>query len=72
MECFWELEDGSIIGWQAKFFINRIGSDQFNQIEESIDSALKNYNLKKVIIVIAKNLQCRQPEPLIFFSKSSS
>lgn len=60
LECFWELEDGSIIGWQAKFFINRIGSDQFDQIEESIDSALKNYNLKKVIIVIPKNLTKHQ------------
>lgn len=60
LECFWELKDGSIIGWQAKFFINRIGSDQFDQIEESINSALKNYNLKKVIIVIPKNLTKHQ------------
>lgn len=60
LECYWELEDGSIIGWQAKFFINRIGSDQFDQIEESLVSALKNYNLKKVIIVIPKNLTKHQ------------
>lgn len=60
LECYWKLEDGSIIGWQAKFFINRISSDQFNQIEKSLDSALKNYNLKKIIIVIPQNLTKHQ------------
>lgn len=60
LECFWELKDGSIIGWQAKFFINKIGSDQFDQIEDSLDSALKNYDLKEFIIVIPKNLTKNQ------------
>ena len=52
LECYWELNDGNLIGWQAKFFTNSLSS-KWNQIQESIESLLNNYtNIKKYIIAI--------------------
>ena len=66
MECYWELEDGSKIGWQAKYFTSSLSYyNRWEQIENSIKSALNNHDPKKIIIAIpydpgiigGKNLQ---------------
>lgn len=57
LECYWKCEDGSLIGWQAKFFTGSLSErNRWNQIKESIKSALKNYNFKKIIIAIPYDL----------------
>lgn len=66
LECYWELEDGSKIGWQAKYFTSSLSYyNRWEQIENSIKSALNNHDPKKIIIAIpydpgiigGKNLQ---------------
>lgn len=55
LECFWKLNDDSIIGWQAKYFTNAFSNSQWNQIEKSILNAVnnfKNLNLKKIIVAV--------------------
>lgn len=53
LECYWELEDGSKIGWQAKYFTDSISkSSRWNQMKESVKSALKNHSPKKIIFAI--------------------
>ena len=55
LECYWKLNDNSIIGWQAKYFMTSYGSSQWNQIERSIESAVNNFkdfNLKKIIVAV--------------------
>ena len=41
VESFVTLNDGSIIGLQAKWFIYSLQSSQINQIKNSIDTAIK-------------------------------
>lgn len=55
LECYWKLDDNSIIGWQAKYFMTSFGSNQWNQIERSIENAITNFkefNLKKIIVAV--------------------
>lgn len=53
LECFWELNDGSLIGWQAKFFTQPLQYSHWIQIRNSIKSAAKNYDsLSELIIAI--------------------
>ncbi|WP_417536577.1 AVAST type 2 anti-phage system protein Avs2 [Methylophaga sp.] len=53
VECYWVLNDGSEIGWQAKFFIGEISSSRWSQIDESFKTALKKHpNLKKYIVCL--------------------
>jgi hypothetical protein len=35
--------DGSAHGWQAKFFTDRLGSDELQQMKDSFESAIKTY-----------------------------
>lgn len=42
-ECYWELEDGSFIMWQAKYFTSSLSTTQWNQIEKSIKTAIDNH-----------------------------
>lgn len=57
LECYWELNDGSVTGWQAKFFTTSLSySNRWDQIKNSIKSALENYNLNKIIIAIPYDL----------------
>ncbi|MDR0912574.1 MAG: hypothetical protein LBM96_08265 [Methanobrevibacter sp.] len=53
LECFWELDNGDLIGWQAKYFTNSLSSNEWGQVEKSIKTALDNHSsLKKIIIAI--------------------
>lgn len=55
LECYWKLNDDSIIGWQAKYFPTAFSTSQWNQIERSVKNAtdnFKDYNLKKIIVVV--------------------
>jgi hypothetical protein len=42
VECFWELPDGSLWGWQTKYF-DEFKSAQQRQLTESVETALHNY-----------------------------
>ena len=33
VECYWMLEDGSIVGWQAKYFCKAFDDSQYQQID---------------------------------------
>lgn len=51
VECYWVCEDGSEICWQAKYFTEAFSPSQWNQINSSVQTALKTHNrLKKYII----------------------
>ena len=53
VECYWILEDGSLIAWQAKYFCNAFDNSQYQQIDNSVKEALSAYpNLKKYIIAV--------------------
>ncbi len=55
LECYWQLDDDSIVGWQAKYFMTAFGTSQWNQIEKSIEDAVNNFkkfNLKKIIVAV--------------------
>ena len=52
LECFWELNNGKIIGWQAKFFTDKLDS-KWGQIRKSVKDACENYdNMQKMIIAV--------------------
>lgn len=40
VECFWKLKDGSEHAWQAKYFLHEMSSSRWDQISESIETAL--------------------------------
>ena len=55
LECYWKLNNDSIIGWQAKYFPTAFSDSQWNQIEKSIKNAtdnFKEFNLKKIIVAV--------------------
>lgn len=41
IEAMYELPDGSVHGWQAKYFLSSFSSSQWQQIENSFKEALK-------------------------------
>lgn len=43
VEAICELDDGSLYGWQAKYFLYSFESSQWKQIEESFKNSLRNY-----------------------------
>jgi hypothetical protein len=43
VECYWELADGSIHGYQAKYHRESLGSSQWQQLKDSIQTALKTH-----------------------------
>ena len=52
LECFWELNNGKIIGWQAKYFTDDLES-KWSQIRKSVKDACENYdNMQKMIITV--------------------
>lgn len=53
VECFWILDNGNEIAWQAKFFTSSLGSTQWNEMNDSVETALdKHPKLEKYIIAI--------------------
>lgn len=56
VECFWILEDGSEIAWQAKYFITPLSSTQWGEIDKSVKTMLnKHPNTKRYIISIPQD-----------------
>ena len=61
VEAHVEFDDGSIWGWQAKYF-DRIDDSQLQQMKDSLDSALKSYpTLSKYTFVIPLNPPSGKP-----------
>lgn len=57
VESFATLKDGTIIGMQAKWFLNSITSSQFRQIKNSIITSLTvRSTIKKYIVYIPRDL----------------
>ena len=56
-ECYWELDNGGLWMWQAKFFVSTPGASQFEQISDSVKTALRLHrNVKKFFIAIPQDL----------------
>lgn len=53
VECYWILEDGSEVAWQAKYFCKAFGDSQYQQIDGSVKEALNAHsNLRRYIITV--------------------
>lgn len=53
VECYWILEDGSEVAWQAKYFCKAFDNSQYQQIDSSVEEALNSHpNLRKYIIAV--------------------
>ena len=56
VDCYEVFEDGSELGWQAKYF-DSLGDSQFSQMDESVRTALNRHpNLVRYIFCIPLNL----------------
>lgn len=56
-ECYWELENGDLWMWQAKFFASTPGASQFDQINDSVKTALRLHkNVKRYYIAVPQDL----------------
>ncbi|AHG85284.1 outer membrane protein [Bibersteinia trehalosi USDA-ARS-USMARC-190] len=54
IEAMCELPDGSVCGWQAKYFLSSFSSSQWQQIEDSVKESLKSYpKLTKYYVCVA-------------------
>lgn len=57
IECYWTAPDGGVTGWQAKFFLEPLGSSQVSQLDESIKQAIDKYeNLKHYVVCVPQSL----------------
>ena len=57
VECYWELGNDDIWMWQAKFFTSSPGASQFEQISDSVKTALRLYkNIKTFFIAVPQDL----------------
>lgn len=57
VECYWKLDNGELWVWQAKFFVSTLGASQFEQISESVKTALRLHkNVKKFFIAVPQDL----------------
>lgn len=53
VECYWILEDGGVVAWQAKYFCKAFDNSQYQQIDGSVNEALNAHpNLRRYIIAI--------------------
>ena len=53
VECYWVLEDGSEVAWQAKYFCKAFDNSQYQQIDSSVKEALNSHpNLRRYIIAV--------------------
>ena len=56
VECYWKLQGGSEHAWQAKYFLRPLGSSQWMQISNSVESALsKHPDLTKYYICLPRD-----------------
>lgn len=57
VECFWKLQDASEYGWQAKYFLDPLSTNQWGQINESVETALEKHpKLTKYYVCIPRDL----------------
>lgn len=42
-ECYWELDNGNLHMWQAKYFTSSFSNTQWSQIDESVKRAIDNH-----------------------------
>ncbi len=57
VECFWKLQDASEHGWQAKYFLDPLSTNQWGQINESVETALEKHpKLTKYYVCIPRDL----------------
>ncbi|RUA29123.1 hypothetical protein SAMN05661096_01287 [Marivirga sericea] len=42
-ECYWELNNGNIHCWQAKYFTNSLSDSQWTQIDKSVRTAIDHH-----------------------------
>ena len=53
VECYWILDDGREICWQAKYFLNGIDSSGWSQLDNSFQAALsKHPNLDTYVVCL--------------------
>lgn len=56
VECYWKLPDGSMWGWQAKFFRNSLNASQWRQIDESVRVAKEKHpELIRYVVCLPMN-----------------
>lgn len=74
IEAMCKFQDGSLYGWQAKYFLSSFSSSQWQQIENSFKEALKNYpNLTKYYVCVATDRSnANRPGTESFFAKWKS
>lgn len=57
VECYWELNNGDLWMWQAKFFPSTLGASQFGQINDSVQTAFcLHKNIKRYYVVLPVDL----------------
>lgn len=57
VECYATFPDGTEWGWQAKYFISALGNTQWNQLDSSVKTAIKNHSrLTKYYICVPRDL----------------
>lgn len=71
VECFWTLEDGSEIAWQAKFFTTPLSTTQWAEIDKSVQTTIKKHpKVKKYVISIPQDrADARVPGKKSFLQK---
>lgn len=56
VECYWKLKDGYEHAWQAKYFIDPLGSNQWTQLSDSVKTALaKHPKLTKYYVCLPRD-----------------
>lgn len=56
VECYWILQDGTEHAWQAKYFLDSFGPQEWRQIEESVQTAIKKHpNLRKYYVCVPRD-----------------
>lgn len=43
VECFWVLNNGDEIAWQAKYFTTSLGNSEWDQLDSSVNTALEKH-----------------------------
>lgn len=52
-ECYWELSNGNIRCWQAKYFTKSLDDQQWKQVDKSVKTAIDNHpKLEKYYLAI--------------------
>jgi hypothetical protein len=56
VECYWRLPNGNEKAWQTKCFLDQFGDGQWEQIDESVKTALEKHpNLSEYIVCLPIN-----------------